>query len=154
MGSGFYCRECGHAWSEMKCPVCDSPYRIGKAIDQHLEHHEKVTDALKAVLGSDQPWPLRNVLETLAGAAEHLLKDHDCDRHGYENVDKAAKLARLYIEKAREAGLISHPGRDRVAPEKPNRDGLPASPEPEFKCSSCGKTMSRQCAACTRLWET
>lgn len=154
MGSGFYCRSCGHAWSEMTCPVCDEPYRIGEAIDHHLEWHEKLMDGVKALLGSDQAWPLRDVLKILAGAAEHLLKDHDCDAHGYENVDEAVKRAREFIETARELGLVAHLGRDRVAPENPNRDGLPAPSEPEFKCSSCGKPLSRECAQCKRLWES
>ena len=154
MGSGFYCRSCAATWDVFDCPHCGEELHLGETIDRHLECHEKLMEAVKALVGSNTPWPLRDVLKTLADAAEHLLKDHDCDAHGYENVDEAVKLARQYTEKARELGLVAHLGRDRVAPEKPNRDGLPASPEPEFKCSSCGKTMSRQCAACTRLWET
>lgn len=42
-------------------------------------------------------WPLRDVLEKLAGAAEHLLHDHDCDSHGWEGVHYAAQAARLHI---------------------------------------------------------
>jgi hypothetical protein len=41
---------------------------------------------LEAVLAHDLPYPLRSVLTRLRGAAEHLLHDHNCDRHGYEEI--------------------------------------------------------------------
>lgn len=57
------------------------------------------------ILGGDTPWPLDDVLERLADAAEHLLDAHSCDAHGYEKVQHAAKAAREYV-----AGLRDHRG--------------------------------------------
>ncbi|WP_237133761.1 hypothetical protein [Pseudohongiella sp. O18] len=34
--------------------------------------------------GADTPWPLHDVLIALAEATQHLLDDHNCDRHGHE----------------------------------------------------------------------
>lgn len=33
-----------------------------------------------------EEWSAEDALRLLAGAAQHLLTDHDCDRHGYEAV--------------------------------------------------------------------
>lgn len=42
-------------------------------------------------------WPIESVLAVLADAADHLLGDHCCDRHGYEKVRTAATLARQML---------------------------------------------------------
>jgi len=55
--------------------------------------------ALRKALGFDTPWPVTSVLEKLADAAKHLLRDHDCDRRGWESVDAAEKAAREIIER-------------------------------------------------------
>jgi hypothetical protein len=44
-----------------------------------------------------EPWPLRDVLVRLADAAEHLLRDHDCDTHGYEGIKEATQAARRIL---------------------------------------------------------
>ena len=49
---------------------------------------------LDAFLAMDDPWPTFEVLRKLAEAGEHLLRDHDCDVHGWEEIDTAVKLAR------------------------------------------------------------
>lgn len=46
--------------------------------------------------GRDSPWPLSDVLTRLADAADHLLRDHDCDAHGWEGVTVARDKAREY----------------------------------------------------------
>ena len=48
-------------------------------------------------LAIDKPWPLPNVLEVLIGAADHLLLDHDCDRHSNERVAAARDAARAIL---------------------------------------------------------
>lgn len=60
------------------------------------------------VSGADQTWPLIDVLEKLAQAADHLLKDHDCDQHGYEEVEVCVAKAREYaaIAKSTPMGVI------------------------------------------------
>jgi|GEM_PF-4536728 len=54
-------------------------------------------DRLRAALGFDQPWPLRDVVARLVEAAEHLHSDHQCDAHGYEEVMEAVSVARRYL---------------------------------------------------------
>lgn len=51
------------------------------------------TARLRNALGIGTPWPLRDVLERLADAAEHLLDDHGCDTHGHEGVRFACLAA-------------------------------------------------------------
>lgn len=51
------------------------------------------------------PYPLLDVLRILADAADHLLKDHNCDIHGWEETHEAACAAREIIaEVVRECG--------------------------------------------------
>jgi hypothetical protein len=50
----------------------------------------------------DQPWPLPDVVAKLVDAARHLLKDHACDRHGYEAVTAAADAGEAWL---RERGV-------------------------------------------------
>jgi len=47
-------------------------------------------------LGADSPWPLSEVLTRLADAADHLLRDHDCDTYGWEGITVARDAARRY----------------------------------------------------------
>ncbi|OHD26622.1 MAG: hypothetical protein A2Y38_15720 [Spirochaetes bacterium GWB1_59_5] len=54
-----------------------------------------------AYLGDDQPWPLVDVLERLTRAAEHLLHDHCCDTHGWEEVATCIKYAQGYVAQIR-----------------------------------------------------
>lgn len=69
---------------------------------QRAEQAERERDALSSTLGFDGPWPLHSVLEKLADAADHLLRDHCCDSHGYEEVcaarDSARRIAKRLLE--------------------------------------------------------
>lgn len=49
-------------------------------------------------------WPVESVLATLADAADHLLGDHNCDRHGHELVLTAATRARQMLADAGYSG--------------------------------------------------
>lgn len=52
-----------------------------------------------AILGMDTPWPLHDVLSTLISGAEHLLRDHMCDAHGHENLQRAVAAGkRMHAE--------------------------------------------------------
>ena len=65
---------------------------------QRLEaERDEARAKLAAVQGLDTPWPLLEVLRRLSDAADHLLRDHDCDAHGYEGVGLArdAAMARI-----------------------------------------------------------
>lgn len=43
-------------------------------------------------------WPIRDVLVGLAYAATHLLTDHDCDAHGYEQLQHMVVAARGHAD--------------------------------------------------------
>lgn len=62
---------------------------------------ESESAALRKVLHADAAWPLADVLVRLANAADHLLGGHDCDGHGWEEVDGCAKRARTYADQVR-----------------------------------------------------
>ncbi len=51
-----------------------------------------------ALLGMDTPWPTHRILRQLVLAAEHLLEAHDCDTHGHELIQTAAKVGRERLE--------------------------------------------------------
>lgn len=62
---------------------------------------------------NDRPWPIRDVIAKLANAAGHLLKDHSCDGHGYEEIDHARNAAMAFLqdeydELERAAGAKGH----------------------------------------------
>jgi len=61
--------------------------------------NERLRARLDEVLAIGQPWPLRDVLKRLAEAATHLLREHDCDAHGYEEVGGARDQALLIVER-------------------------------------------------------
>lgn len=48
----------------------------------------------KVALGFNTSWPVSDVLKKLADAAEHLLRDHNCDAHGWEGITHAVDAAR------------------------------------------------------------
>lgn len=50
-----------------------------------------------ARIGMDTPWPLTACVHRLCDAADHLLHDHNCDTHGYEEVIAARDAARGHI---------------------------------------------------------
>lgn len=57
-------------------------------------------------------WPIRDVLVALTHAATHLLTDHDCDAHGYEQLQHAVVAARRHADlldsKAASRNLTEH----------------------------------------------
>ncbi len=63
-------------------------------------------DRLRGALRLDQPWPVQQLLTKLAGAADHLLHGHDCDRHGWDEIGSAAQKAREVVV-ALDAALTS-----------------------------------------------
>lgn len=48
-------------------------------------------------LHTGKPWPIADVVNVLAGAARHLMLEHDCDRHGYERVMAAVEAAEVWL---------------------------------------------------------
>lgn len=54
---------------------------------------------LKTALGMAEAWPILDVLDRLSSAATHLLKDHGCDKHGWESVDHARIWADEYVKR-------------------------------------------------------
>jgi len=62
-------------------------------------HDPEIDRKLNAFLAMDDPWPTFEVLRKLADAGEHLLRDHDCDVHGWEEIDTAVRIARERLAK-------------------------------------------------------
>ncbi len=83
-------------------------------------------ERIEAFLGCSEPWPVWGVLLDLAKAAEHLLRDHGCDVHGWEAHTSCAKRARELV--ARLHGSAVRPCR-----ECRHRD-IPSWGDP---CSGC-----------------
>lgn len=79
-------------------PIFGIPNLWRKARDESARVDE-VERSIDAALGNGQPWPLVDVIRRLGDAAEHLLQDHACDAHGYEELRPAIEAARQY-EKA------------------------------------------------------
>jgi hypothetical protein len=52
-------------------------------------------------------FPVADVLRILADAADHLLKDHDCDTDGWELIGSARDAARLHLARLRSPHLTS-----------------------------------------------
>lgn len=59
-------------------------------------HKARLSLADKVIV-ADPVWSLSDVLEKLADGADHLLADHDCDAHGWEQLAEASAVARKYI---------------------------------------------------------
>lgn len=73
----------------------------------------RVLDAL----GMSRPWPVTDVLDKLADAAEHLMVDHDCDQLGWEMVNDCIGRGRGYAAALRAA--LGKPPDDGAALECP-----------------------------------
>ena len=63
----------------------------------YLKALEAAAARLSQIEALDSPYPLRDILQILADAADHLLGDHSCDAHGYEGVGMARDHARRLI---------------------------------------------------------
>jgi hypothetical protein len=71
-------------------------------------------ERLRDVLGFNSPWPATSVLRRLVDAADHLLKVHDCDDHGWEGVCAARDAARKIADEL-ESLLMSAPLQEPLA---------------------------------------
>jgi hypothetical protein len=58
---------------------------------------EPLSAFITRALALDTAYPVREVLEQLADAADHLLGTHSCDAHGYEGVGLARDSARRIV---------------------------------------------------------
>lgn len=79
----------------------DENERWGKRADDYCGELKAELARLRAQPLDDCPWPLRDVLERLATGADHLLREHDCDQHGHEELAAARNAARSYLRDLR-----------------------------------------------------
>lgn len=67
---------------------------------QRLEaERDQAVARIAAIQALDTPWPLFEVLRRLCDAADHLLRDHDCDVHGYEGIGLARDAGRAIVQR-------------------------------------------------------
>lgn len=96
-------------------------------------------DRLQDILGFATPYPALDVLRILADAADHLLDVHNCDNHGYEVVNAAARAARDIVAKA-ETPLA----REMLRSEAPWVVCVPPAKAPanilHIRCDRCSAT--------------
>ncbi len=91
--------ECTEMWKLYVLPMYGHHQGLcGLAPEDTVRPPEQLTAALQAErersLHLGEPWSVPDTLAKLADAADHLLKDHDCDAHGYEGVAAARDAAR------------------------------------------------------------
>lgn len=72
-----------------EAPAWEYPGQVVRDVEDVVARHER----LATLHGMHESWPTRDVLAKLAAAARHLLADHDCDNHGWEQVDQAVRAA-------------------------------------------------------------
>jgi len=66
-------------------------------LPEKLELANAEIKRLQKLLGV--PFPPRDVIKKLVEAAEHLLHDHNCDAHGYEETMQAVAVAKKWLNK-------------------------------------------------------
>lgn len=81
----------------------DVPALVAEVRRLRGEYERGWNECREAVTGQGEPWPLLDVLDRLARASEHLLKDHGCDKHGWESVDHARRWADEYVKRIERA---------------------------------------------------
>ena len=63
------------------------------------EQRRQVSEAELELMAWDDPWPTIDVLRKLVEAGEHLLRDHSCDVHGWEEIERACRVGRDRLER-------------------------------------------------------
>lgn len=89
-------------WQEFATEAMRS---LGEVDENTLPDDTKTRDVLLELvelMGLSTPWPLAEVLTKLCDAADHLLKDHDCDAHGWELVGSARDAGRAIVQRLSE----------------------------------------------------
>lgn len=89
-------------WQEFATEAMRS---LGEVDENTLPDDTKTRDVLLdlvELMGLSTPWPLAEVLTKLCDAADHLLKDHDCDAHGWELVGSARAAGRAIVQRLSE----------------------------------------------------
>lgn len=63
------------------------------------DYQQKLFGRSATVLIDDgEHWPLKDVLRKLVEWSEHLLNNHNCDCHGYEELQAAISAGKKYLE--------------------------------------------------------
>lgn len=76
---------------------------VAQALANETRARAEAAQEMREHLGGCESWPVWDILDRLADAAEHLLGDHNCDSHGYEEVQHCRDLARDYAAKLQAA---------------------------------------------------
>lgn len=77
-------RDGGQHYYELNCPE-----EAGEELEAIYHALRAQVEAGKALLGNEQAWPLRECFFLLADFTARMLKERNCDIHGYENLRQA-----------------------------------------------------------------
>jgi hypothetical protein len=86
--------------------------RKARTLIAKLNEDAKAAMPRDGLLRLGNEWSLPATLARLAGAANHLLRDHDCDAHGYEGVTSALRAAEAWLNEEGYGALLEE-GWDR-----------------------------------------
>lgn len=73
------------------------------ALQAKVKKLEGENEKLRDLLAGDTVFPVLSCLRILSEATDHLLKDHGCDVHGYEQFASAVKAAKEHVKKFEQA---------------------------------------------------
>lgn len=65
--------------------------------EAQFEREVALREDAARLLMLDRPWSLADTLRKLVEATEHLLRDHDCDVHGWEGYEHAKTAAQEWL---------------------------------------------------------
>lgn len=103
--TGAHTCECGHPrgghGEDGEDGVCYDVDIDDGEIDpcQCIAFSSRALPSSRALSETEQRWPIVDCLAKLADAADHLLKDHDCDTDGWEQISSARDAARRHIDR-------------------------------------------------------
>lgn len=84
--------------TDKDCPIYGIAITVGIWNYRPTPEVDRLVEAVEDLLGMDQPYNLKDTLDTLCRAVDHLLVDHACDQQGYEQWREARnKGARYWV---------------------------------------------------------
>lgn len=117
-------RKANEDWSKLLDRKIDESKILESQLNKEINRHKDIiselhreNDSLKKfklavddALDMASPYPLPEVIITLASFVEHLMRDHDCDHQGHERAGFVLDKSKVSIEKLRHVLSIRNAG--------------------------------------------